>query len=170
MKIPTTFFLWLSFAFANPLTVNAQQSCESSGHHQFDFWIGEWQVYDTLQQLIGTNRIEADYKHCLLREEWESARGSKGTSYNYYQTSDSTWHQLWIDDSGTQLALDGQWDGTAMRLSSKPFVSQQQMRKHRISWIPDSDGPVWQIWEVLDEDDQRLNLLFKGQYKKKKEG
>jgi hypothetical protein len=71
----------------------AVQECPCCGpeYRQFDFWEGEWIVYDSLESEVGRNSIVAAQEGCLLVESWTSSSGGTGTSYNYYNRIDSTW-------------------------------------------------------------------------------
>ncbi|NNC71189.1 MAG: hypothetical protein HKN90_10245, partial [Flavobacteriaceae bacterium] len=31
--------------------------CCTEAHNEFDFWLGEWTVYNTQEQVVGTNKI-----------------------------------------------------------------------------------------------------------------
>ena len=81
--------------------------CCTTQHQLFDFWVGDWMVYDTTGNKVGENTIVKQEDNCLLSEHWRGAGGSTGRSYNYYDPSDSTWNQLWLDNSGTILKLKG---------------------------------------------------------------
>ncbi|MCW8850497.1 MAG: hypothetical protein OQJ81_11005, partial [Melioribacteraceae bacterium] len=100
MKIKNIFIYIFIVAiplFAQDSTENNCVCC-SNQHSQFDFWVGEWTVYDTLDNMIGTNKIVKQYESCLIQENWISAGKNRGTSYNYYDPNDSTWNQLWLDN------------------------------------------------------------------------
>jgi len=38
--------------------------------------------------------------------------------------------------------------------------------RHNITWTPNKDGSVSQIWSVLNEEGDELNTLFYGIYRK----
>lgn len=141
--------------------------CCTSVHAQFDFWLGSWTVYDSLDQVVGSNEIVKAQQECLLVENWSSLRGSTGTSYNYYDQSDSTWNQLWIDDQGGVLELKGSFVRGAMVLRGKLQERPENRRFYnRIIWEP-KDKEVIQTWELLNEKHEVVTLLFKGFYRKK---
>lgn len=70
--------------FATSFTVNAQSNCKccASEYRQFDFWIGDWEVYDTLNNLVGTNVIEVKEDSCLITERWIGSKVTTGVSMN----------------------------------------------------------------------------------------
>ena len=69
-------FLLLTIVSFNQITtqskrINQCNSCTEK-HQQFDFWLGNWNVYNTDGKLVGTNTISKGYGDCLLKEEWVS--------------------------------------------------------------------------------------------------
>lgn len=123
--------------------------CCAPEQRQFDFWLGEWKVYvnDTLS---GTNSIRLAHDSCVLIEQWSSAGGVfTGTSYNFFNRTDKTGHQTWIDNQGGHLLLNGQLKDGSMVLTSEPSMNQKgEPVLNRITWTPDRKGRVRQIWET----------------------
>lgn len=141
--------------------------CCTPAHRQFDFWLGEWEVYSQ-DTLAGTNRISLLQDSCLLREEWTSARsGYTGTSYNYYDARTQQWYQTWVDNQGGALRLSGGLVQHQMVLQSDRFTGQDgKERRHRITWTPLDDGGVRQHWQLLDARDEPLQTIFDGSYRR----
>ena len=75
-------------------------------HRAFDFWIGDWDVFQN-DALAGRNRITSILGGCLIFEEWQSASGSLGKSFNYYDPSKDHWRQIWVADSGSIIEFTG---------------------------------------------------------------
>jgi hypothetical protein len=148
---------------ANP----AQPSiCSSAEYHQFDFWIGDWNVTSD-EQPAGTNSIHPIQNGCALQENWQGSGpgGISGTSFNSYDRATGRWHQTWVDSSGTLLRLDGGLVDDAMVLQGqRPARGGSGMALHRISWTPNSDGSVRQLWEASNDDGQSWTVLFDGLY------
>ena len=145
-------------------------ACCTDNHKLFDFWIGDWNVYDTTGTLIGENTIIKLEDDCILNEHWRGKGGTTGRSYNYFNNSDSTWNQLWIDNSGSDLILKGKGiDGVKMVLSSDLIPGKKiDFYRNRITWTLNDDGTVTQLWDIMNKEGTKLNELFKGIYKKKK--
>jgi hypothetical protein len=74
--------------------------CSDTAYHQFDFWIGEWEVYDTDGRKAGESSITSRKDNCVIFENWTSDKAT-GESYSYYNTADQSWHQVYIDCSGS---------------------------------------------------------------------
>jgi len=165
---------WLIMALMLPLAATAQDtvpdtpapsaSCNSAQHRQFDFWIGEWNVTSSGQP-AGTNRIERILGGCVLQENWKGAGpgGISGSSFNVFDSATGHWHQTWVDSSGTLLLLDGGLVNGVMVLSgTRPARDGSGTVLHRISWTPNPDGTVRQLWEASKDEGESWAALFDG--------
>ena len=48
---------------------SASAPCDSPQHHQFDFWVGDWQVFDArTNQLVGFDRVEKHSRGCIVQQ------------------------------------------------------------------------------------------------------
>ena len=149
------------------LNVGAQEKCNCCEEEQlaFDFWVGQWHVTDPNGKHVGNNTIEKVENGCILKENWTSAtQGFTGTSYNFYNKQTKQWEQLWIDNSGNHLKLKGTPVDNSMVLASEPFEREDgKTYLNRITWTPNQDGTVRQLWEVLQEG-AVVNTVFDGIY------
>ncbi len=145
----------------------AQQPCSTEKHRQFDFWIGEW-IVTSGEQSAGTNSIEVILGGCALQENWQGAGqpALTGTSFNIYDQANDKWHQTWVDTSGTLLELDGgMHDGNMVLSGERPSQNGGGMVTHRITWTPNRDGSVRQLWEA-SRDAEEWTVLFDGHYQR----
>jgi len=141
-------------------------ACDASAFRQFDFWLGEWQVHTPDGKLAGTNRIERQYDGCVIHEHYTTDRGYSGESLNIYDEPRKVWHQTWVDNSGTLLSLEGQLVDGKMVLQGQSTGSDGLVTRHRISWTPNADGSVRQLWESTDAKGE-WSVAFNGMYTKK---
>ncbi len=142
--------------------------CCDNLHSQFDFWIGEWNVTDTTGTQIGENIIQKIEKNCIITETWTGGTGFTGSSFNYYDSSDSTWNQLWIDMNGSILKLKGELINNAMVMKGDLQENNEgNLYYNQITWTPQENGSVIQVWETYDKNHQLVSTLFVGIYIKK---
>jgi hypothetical protein len=134
--------------------------------HQFDFWIGDWNVINPAGKLAGHNRIESILGGCALAEHWDSASGGRGVSYNAYDATAKKWRQFWVDSHGGVLELEGALDGRNMVLRSKAGGSHVD----RITWTPNDDGTVRQHWETSEDAGTTWTTSFDGRYERTRSG
>jgi len=168
----------LSLALLLPIASMAQETdanspapakpCDSPEYRQFDFWVGDWNVTSDGQP-AGTNSIHEIHNGCALQENWQGSGegGISGTSFNMYDQSTGRWHQTWVDGSGTLLLLDGKLiDGVMVLSGQRPARDGSGMARHRISWTPNPDGTVRQLWEASKDEGASWTVLFDGLYSK----
>lgn len=143
-------------------------ACCTDNHSGFDFWEGDWNVFDTLGNQIGQNTIIKLEDNCILQETWRGGSGSNGSSYNYFNRQDSTWNQLWIDNSGNQLILKGHASENKMTMESELIPGKKiDFYKNQIVWTANIDGSVTQTWNILSKENKLLQTVFTGIYKRK---
>jgi hypothetical protein len=142
-------------------TATPPAGCTASEAHQFDFWIGDWNVTEAGKP-AGHNRIEAILGGCALSENWDSASGGHGKSYNAYDARTKTWQQFWVDVHGGVLHLSGGRQGRDMVLRS----TRPGAHVDRITWTPNADGSVRQHWESSEDGGTTWKTAFDGRYER----
>ena len=153
--------LLMVLGLAGSALAQAATPCADAAHHQFDFWIGAWQV-SAGGKPVGTNRIDALLDGCALLENWVGAGGVRGHSLNFYDAARGVWHQTWIDSTGSSLQLDGHFkDGHMVLSSEKPG----ERAADRITWTPNADGTVRQLWQHTDDGGKSWSVAFDGLYR-----
>ena len=156
--------------FILPILSFSQDDCPCCGeeYQAFDFWLGEWEVYQN-DQLAGVNTIEKIKDNCIIREDYSASNSPyTGTSYNYYNAAAGYWEQIWIDNQGFVLHMKGNSLDGNMVLSTDPMKNPQgETVVHRITWTPNKDKTVRQHWEVHNKDQRKWSTVFDGLYKPK---
>ena len=140
------------------------------GFGDFDFWVGEWNVYsnDKARQFQGTNFITKYYNSCLLKEDWKSAQGGGGFSMNYYNSVKNEWRQVWVADGYSIDYVGGRSKNGAMELNGHIYDYRQNSETpFRGIWTPQADGTVIQHFDIFDETHATWNVWFEGLYVKK---
>ena len=79
-----------------------QRGCPGPKHRQFDFWVGNWDVFTGAGTVLtGTNEVKSLLGGCVVEENWTgSPGGHRGRSLNAFDASSGTWSQMWVDDGG----------------------------------------------------------------------
>jgi tetratricopeptide (TPR) repeat protein len=76
--------------------------CESRPQsHEFDFWIGEWNVTTPQNQPAGRSSVRQILSQCVIFENWTDGQGGEGKSFNAYNAPLDMWQQFWTDQYGT---------------------------------------------------------------------
>lgn len=142
--------------------------CESNPHFDdFDFWLGEWNVYsnDESRDFQGTNSITRHHGNCLIMENWTNSQGGTGSSMNYYDVVEDRWRQLWVA-GGYSIDYSGGLDESgSMVLSGKiNYYNSGKSQPFRGKWTPKPDGSVRQFFEQQDLETGEWSVWFDGLY------
>jgi tetratricopeptide (TPR) repeat protein len=89
--------------FLDTVYVRAFPCMADSNARQFDFWVGEWNVYiNGTNVLAGHSRIEISSGGCMILENWTSVQNTySGKSMNFYIPATGKWEQVWIGSEGS---------------------------------------------------------------------
>jgi hypothetical protein len=90
--------------------------CDTPQHHQLDFWVGDWQVFDgEKNQLVGVERVEKLLAGCIVQENLtlltdlyrrpEVKYRLAGMAVNRFDGE--TWLQMWADNQWGAIFLRG---------------------------------------------------------------
>ena len=148
----------------------ARFPCEADErHHAFDFWIGEWTV-TVGGAFAGTNSIQPILGHCTLLEQWESAAGTFGKSYNYYDPGHDHWRQIWISDNGTFIEFTGEArDGGIFYTAETVNPADGAVTMHKFEFTQIGNGVVRQYWEISSDDGENWTSVWDAEYSRKVE-
>lgn len=138
-------------------------------HHAFDFWIGEWDVSSN-GQAAGTNNIQPILGHCVIFEQWESATGGLGKSFNYYDPGYDHWRQIWVSDNGTIIEFTGKArDGGIFYTAETVNPADGAITHHKFEFTQNEGGTVRQFWATSTDDKETWNTIWDGHYEKSAE-
>jgi len=134
--------------------------------HAFDFWIGEWNVTAGGQQ-AGTNSITSILGSCLIFEQWTSANGILGKSFNYYDPAHDHWRQIWISDNASIIEFTGQArDGGIFYKAETIDPADGSVTHHKFEFTQNGDGSVRQFWQTSSDGGETWGTIWDGHYEK----
>jgi hypothetical protein len=155
---------WRVFAaavVATGLWSPAPAACSSAEHRQFDFWIGDWDVFDTKDSTKAVARVQVQsiLDGCVLLETYSDGDGLEGRSFSTFDSTRNVWHQSWVTNHGQLLVIEGNFHSHIMELSGKDRADTgAHARLTRATWQPvangvreiasrsEDDGKSWQPW------------------------
>ncbi|MBQ4845367.1 hypothetical protein J8L98_20120 [Pseudoalteromonas sp. MMG013] len=158
---------WYVIAFSFFMSAQVYAKCVSEAYRHFDFWVGDWQVKTPDGKIAGRNVITIDYEGCVIKERYKGLSGYRGESVSLYDVTRNFWHQTWVDNTGLLLQLGGGLQGNKMVLTGTSFDREGNLLDERITWTPNADGTVRQVWRTRSQD-QKWQTIFDGLYIKKK--
>jgi hypothetical protein len=141
---------------AEPATAPA---CDSPVHRQFDFWIGDWDAFDSdnPSKVVARARVTRILGGCVLLEDYQGADGHFGRSFTVYDSSRRRWHQTWVTNQGTLLVIEGSFEDGKMVLqgADKTKDKTRQVRGtwtavpegvHEYAMVSTDGGKTWTQW------------------------
>ncbi len=132
--------------------------------HDFDFWIGDWEV-TAKGKVAGWNRIEPILGGRVLQENYTTPGKYAGHSFNIYNASAKRWEQYWVDVTGLALHLTGGLNEAGqMVLQGERVQPDGSLVSDRITWTPNDDGTVQQLWETSEDGGKTWAVAFDGHY------
>jgi hypothetical protein len=144
--------------------------CSEPLFRQFDFWLGEWDVYGPDGKLVGTNSIRREEYGCLLVERWTNAQGITGQSYNFVDLVSGKWRQVWVS-AGATIDYSGGLDGDGRMVLEGvigyPKGQPGDGARFRGTWTPNADGTVTQHFEQFDAATNAWTDWFVGTYRRR---
>jgi hypothetical protein len=158
--------------FGFSVTIMAQQSITppSKEFQQFDFWIGNWDVYKFgTETLAGKSQIQSIIDGYGILENYSVGEGKyQGKSLNKYNPAKQRWEQYWTDNTGLTLFLTGGFVNGKMILSDE-ISGDPKLGINQIIWELMKNGNVRQTWNLSKDGGKTWTVLFDGEYKKSKE-
>lgn len=135
-------------------------ACSSPEHRQFDFWVGDWDAYesDNPTVVVARNHVSLILDGCVLLEDYQAQTGSHGESFTIYDASRKIWHQTWVTNRGVLLTIEGGMENGEIVLKGADRTANGEERQVRGTWkaengrvreiaVTSTDGgKTWKPW------------------------
>ena len=126
----------------NSAAGETKSSCVAPESRQFDFWVGDWDVFDFDKPAAPVARVQVEsiLGGCVLREDYRDTDGHMGQSFSVYDTANRRWHQSWVTNRGQLLLLDGGLHDGTMILSATERMPDGSDRLVKGTWTAVGGG------------------------------
>ncbi len=139
----------------------------SAEARQFDFWVGEWDVFNPAGQKAGTNSVQLFSDGCGLLENWTSAVAGDGKSINFYDSGTDKWYQSWIGTGGGALRYAGNFKDGAMRFEGETIANGKKTLQ-KLTFTKLDENTVRQLFEASNDDGKTWTVTYDLKYVRKK--
>jgi tetratricopeptide (TPR) repeat protein len=141
-------------------------------NHDFDFWIGEWNVYRTgTETLSGYSHIQPMAGGCAILENYSAMQAYTGKSFNYYDTVSGKWKQDWIGSGGPsdrQHYDQGEFTRGNMHFTYEMTNAKGEKIKGNFIFYFISSDSVRQYQDVIDSSGKTISVTYDLTYIRKK--
>ncbi|OYY71259.1 hypothetical protein [Sphingomonas sp. 28-63-12] len=138
-------------------------ACTRPEYHQFDFWVGHWDVRSNGKQtVVAHSLIESLYDGCAIRENWMPLKKAGGGSLSNYDSATGQWRQTWVDSTGTRVDFTGGSIGDAMVITGnwRGVSGPGQDGLVRMTYTSQPGGAVRQLGEVSTDGGKNWGPSF----------
>nr|MBA2249098.1 tetratricopeptide repeat protein [Chitinophagaceae bacterium] len=133
-------------------------------NREFDFWIGEWDVYQTgsASPVIGRSVIQNASGECMILENWTSLFITDvGKSMNFYDSRSGKWEQVWMRSDGhVQHFINGEYRDSAMRFTFEPNLPDGKKGMGRFIFFNEGNNKVRQFQEQSADDGKTWQTVY----------
>lgn len=137
---------------------------------QFDFWVGEWNVYLAgTTTLVGHSLIQMVSGGCALLENWDALGGaSNGKSLNFVDPATHKWRQNWIGSytNGAQDFINGEYIDKAMRFTFTTTDAQGHKLDGRFIFYNEGADQVRQLSETSADEGKTWTTVYNFSYRR----
>jgi hypothetical protein len=131
-------------AVAAPLTTSpTSPHCATAEYHQLDFWIGDWDTFETdapSGPSVARARVEPIALGCAIHELYEQDDGLVGDSILSYDPVRKQWQQTWVTNFGSLMVLWGNFKDGALVLEGEAHLRDGKSVTQRITWKTQDRG------------------------------
>lgn len=131
----------------------ASPACEAAEYHQLDFWIGDWDTFESTDPngpSIARARVYPIAGGCAIHELYEQNDGLIGDSILSYDPVRKHWQQTWVTNRGSIMVIVGNFKDGALVLEGEAHMKDGSTVLQRITWETKGDGV--REWAVLSKD------------------
>jgi len=155
--------------------VSTSGSCNDQLYRQFDFWVGEWDVYAKNGNKAGDSKISIILDSCIILEEWTSASISKGIryagkSFNTYNSATQQWQQTWVDNiGGSTEFLKGKFQENKIIFLTYPYpYTKDTLAIRQLTFYNLAKDKVRQVGEISKDNGISWKTEYDLEYRRKK--
>lgn len=122
-------------------------TCDTVKHHELDFWLGDWKVYDG-DTLVATDRVEKHTEGCIIQQNLRfltdmyrrprSGYRLAGISINRFDGE--RWTQMWADNQWGTILFYGTVDKDGSLVLTSVVPSRN--RDIKDTWQKQPDGSI----------------------------
>jgi hypothetical protein len=126
--------------------------CTAAEYHQLDFWLGDWDTFESTDATTSIARTHVDRiaAGCAVHELYEQTDGLIGDSILSFDGARKVWQQTWVSNYGSLMVIAGRFKDGALTLEGETHTGDGRSLLQRITWKAERGGV--REWSVLSKD------------------
>jgi hypothetical protein len=121
----------------------AHSACAAPEFHQLDFWIGDWDTFETDTtggESVARAHVDPIAGGCALHELYEQNDGLIGDSILSFDPVRKQWQQTWVTNRGSIMLITGTFNGGTLVLQGEAHLADGRTVVQRITWTAERGG------------------------------
>ncbi|MEO7997675.1 MAG: hypothetical protein ABI852_09530 [Gemmatimonadaceae bacterium] len=150
----------------------AAASCSANpDYQQLAFWVGDWDVYDSLGSRYATQNVHAIVDGCAITADWIGRAGNKGFSVSAFDLRKREWKQVYVSNqtptpSGVPVRhSDSTYHGPGVRFIPSLDVAAGEVARSRVTIMPLSGHRAVQLFEDSPDSGKTWHTIFKAEHR-----
>jgi hypothetical protein len=139
-------------------------ACATPHHREFDYFIGNFKVFDKAGKQIGTDEVSLEMNGCALLERWHG-RTTEGVGYSGYDDTRKEWVQTFFQNDGTVLVFRGNMTKAGMLISGIDYPKPRIVEHNRVLFRRLPDG-FEEYWTVSTDNGKSWRVVFDGFFRR----
>jgi len=151
--------------------VAASPCATDSSYQRLAFWIGDWEISDSVGTHYATQRVHSAVDGCALTVEWTGRAGDKGLGITAFDGKTREWRQIYVSNqvpspSGVNVRKsDPSYRGPGVRFISIIEPAGTDLARSRITIMPLSGHRAMQLFEDSSDGGKTWRVLFKAEHR-----
>ena len=153
-----------------PRATAASKCSTDSNFQRLAFWVGDWDVYDSVGTRYATQRVHAVLDACAITAEWIGPVGDKGMSLSAFDVRMGQWKQFYVSNQVPAPSSikgrnsDPSYQGPGIRFIPLPDPTAG-LAQTRVTIMPLSGGRVLQQFEDSPDGGKTWHMVFKAEHR-----
>ena len=154
-----------------PHAAAASPCAADSSYQRLAFWVGDWDVYDSVGTRYATQRVRPAVDACAITAEWTGPVGDKGISVSAFDVRTGGWKQVYVSNqvpspSGVLVRTsDPSYHGPGIRFVPVVDPSTAGLARTRVTIVPLSSERVLQQFENSPDAGNTWHMVFKAEHR-----
>jgi hypothetical protein len=126
--------------------------CNTADYRQFDFWLGDWDAFESTDATTPVARTHVDRiaAGCAVHELYQQSDGLIGDSILSFDAVRKAWQQTWVSNYGSLMVVSGRYSNGALTLQGEMHVHDGSSILQRITWK--AEARTVHEWSIMSRD------------------
>ena len=168
MRLALPLLCVIVFCFGT-FPAKAQSPCDTlKNYRDFDFWVGEWDVYVNDQKRAESSITFTNGK-CGILEDYRPLNTPGGNSISYFDVADGRWKQEWVSNGRVSHYIEPEsYTKGQMQLIARHTSNKGNFLLRMIYYHNKKEDTVRQVMDRSDDNGQTWKTIFDGLYRRKR--